>query len=118
MTTIEQVAANEAKKIEAKVEAVAGEVKAEVVKVAEEVKAAVIKVVDKVTQEISSEEKLAIRDVENEYLKAQLQIQTLSQTTQRAQAKFTSIVEGLTKKYVVDPASWVFDNVELKFKKL
>lgn len=124
MTTIEQVAANEAKKIEAKVEAVAGEVKSEVVKVAEEVKAAVIKVVDKAAhdnttlQVISDAEKLSIREIENVYLKAQIQINTLSQTTQKAQADFTKTVEVLAKKYALDPAIWAFDNVELIWKKM
>ena len=50
-------------------------------------------------------------------LKAQMEIQRLSQITQKAQKDFTDTVEKLTKKYVVDPATWLFDNVELVFKK-
>ena len=92
-------------------------VKQEVVKIAEEVKAEVVKVVEKVTQELSTEEKLAIREIETTYLKAQIQIQTLSQTTQKSQADFTKIVEGMARKYVLDPSVWVFDNVELIWKK-
>lgn len=103
----------EVKAVEAKVEAVASEVKTEAVKVVEQVKAEATKL----SQEITAEEKLAIRDIENTYLKAQIEINRLSQITQNAQKNFTNTVEGLTKKYVVDPAVWVFDNAELIFRK-
>jgi ribosome recycling factor len=106
------------------VETVVEEVKAEATKVEGEVKAAVAEVkeevtkaVAKTTQELTAEEKLAIREIENEYLKAQIEINRLSTITQGAQKKFTSTVESLTKKYVVDPTEWVFDNVELLFRK-
>ena len=106
--------------IETEVKAVEAEVKAEVVKVEAEVKAEIAKVekaVEKVLQELTAEEKLAIREIENAYLKAQMEIQRLSQITQKAQKDFTDTVEKLTKKYVVDSATWLFDNVELVFKK-
>jgi len=93
------------------------EVKQEIVKVAEEVKAEVVKVVEKATQELSAEEKLVIREIENEYLKAQIEINRLSQITQKAQKSFTDTVEGLVKKYAVSSAEWVFDNVSLTFKR-
>ena len=93
----------------AEVKAVEGEVVAEVAKAE--------KFVEAVRQELSAEEKLAIREIENAYLKAQMEIQRLSQITQKAQKDFTDTVEKLTKKYVVDPATWLFDNVELVFKK-
>ena len=96
------------------------EVKAEVVKVAEEVKAEVVKVaeeVKKITQELSAEEKLAIREIENGYLKAQIEINRLTQITQKAQKDFESTVKALTTKYVIDPADWLFDNVALIFKR-
>jgi hypothetical protein len=104
----------EVKAVETKMEAVAAEVVAEVKKVVEEVKPAVVRL----KQEITTEEKLAIREIENEYLKAQMQINALSQTTQNAQKKFTSTVEALAKKYVINPAELVFDNITLEFKKL
>jgi hypothetical protein len=88
-------------------------VKQEVVKVAEEVKAEVVKA----AQDINAEEKLVIREIENEYLKAQIEINRLSQITQNAQKNFTSTVEGLAKKYAMAPAEWVFDNVSLTFKR-
>jgi hypothetical protein len=109
--------------VKAEVTKVASKVKSEVVKVAEDVKSEVVKVagnvksgVARIEQDITAEEKLSIRDVENEYLKAQIQIQSLSQATQNAQRKFTSIVEALGKKYLINPAELAFDNVELKFK--
>jgi Na+-translocating ferredoxin:NAD+ oxidoreductase RnfC subunit len=99
--------------IEAKAEAVAAEVKNEVVNVAEEVKAEV----KKLTQELTTEEKLAIREIENTYLKAQIEINRLSAITQKAQKDFTSTVESLTKRYVLDPVDWLFDNIALEFRK-
>jgi type IV secretory pathway VirB4 component len=81
------------------------------------VEAAIAPVIAKLTQEITTDEKLAIREIENAYLKAQMDIQRLSQITQKAQKDYTAQVEALTKKYVVDPAIWLFDNVELIFKK-
>lgn len=110
--------------VEAKVEAVAAEVKTEAVKVegevVSEVKAIVPDVkaeVAKIIQELSAEEKLAIREVENAYLKAQIEIQRLSQITKEAQQKFTTLIEGFAKKYVLNTAEWVFDNVALIWKK-
>jgi type IV secretory pathway VirB4 component len=99
------------------VETVVNAVEAEVVKVAEEVKAEVVKAVERFTQEITAEEKLVIREIENEYLKAQMEIQRLSQITQGAQKKFTDTVDSLVKKYAVSPAEWLFDNISLQFKK-
>jgi type IV secretory pathway VirB4 component len=102
------------------VQEVVKEVKAEVVKVEGEVVAEVAKIekaVEKVIQELTAEEKLAIREIENAYLKAQMEIQRLSEITKKAQKDFTETVEKLTKKYVVNPATWLFDNVELVFKK-
>ncbi len=114
----------EVKSIEAEAEKVTGEVKAEAVKVAEEVKAEVVKVAEKVsteakktTQELTAEEKLAIREIENGYLKAQIEINRLTQITQKAQKDFESTVKALTTKYVIDPADWLFDNVALIFKR-
>jgi type IV secretory pathway VirB4 component len=86
-------------------------VEAEVVKVVE----AVLPEAKKLTQEITAEEKLAIREIENLYLKTQMEIQRLSQITQKAQQDFTKTIEDLVKKYVVSPAEWVFDNLKLQF---
>ena len=106
--------------IETEVKAVEAEVKAEVVKVEAEVKAEIAKVekaVEKVLQELTAEEKLAIRQIENSYLKAQLEINRLSTITQKAQQDFTKTVEDLTRKYLINPVEMVFDNIELRFTK-
>jgi hypothetical protein len=71
--------------------------------------------VERITQEISADEKLVLREAENQYLKASMQIQALTQQTQAAQKKFTETVEGLGKKYELDVKAFQFDNVELKF---
>ena len=101
--------------VEQEVKKIATAVETAVAPVAKAVKAEVAKVVEKTTQEITADEKLIIRELENGYLKAQIEINRLSQITQSAQKDFTANVEALTKKYVVDPASWVFDNVKLQF---
>ena len=103
----------EVKAVETKVEEVAGEVKAEATKLVEEVEAGV----KKLTQELTAEEKLFIRETENKYLKAQIELGRLSQIAGQAQRDFSSKVEELTKKYVVSPAEWVFDNAELIFRR-
>ena len=88
-------------------------IEADVVKVVD----AIIPEVKKMIQELTVEEKLAIREIENEYLKAQMEIQRLSQITQGAQKKFTDTVEALVKKYAVDPNVWLFDNLKLQFNR-
>lgn len=93
----------------AEVKKIEGEVVAEVKKVEA--------VAERLVQELSAEEKLAIRDLENKYLKAQMEIQRLSKIVQDTQAEYTKITESLVKKYVIDPATWLFDNAELVFKK-
>jgi hypothetical protein len=99
--------------VEAEVKKVEGEVVAEV----KAVEAVVEKVIEKVTQELTADEKLAIREIENTYLKAQIEITRLSTITQKAQKDFTDTIEKYTKKYAVDPLVWIFDNVELIFRK-
>ncbi len=99
------------------VEGEAKKIEGEVVAEAKKVEAVVEKVVEKVLQELTTEEKLFIREIENNYLKTQMEINRLSQITQTAQRNYTVKVEELTKKYVVDPATWIFDNVELIFRK-
>lgn len=106
------------------IETVVEEVKAEATKVEGEVVAEVKKVegavateVKKLVQEITAEEKLTIRDIENAYLKAQIEINRLVVITEKAQKDFTANVEKLTIKYAVKPTEWLFDNAELIFRK-
>jgi hypothetical protein len=75
------------------------------------------KIVAAVRIELTDAEKLVIRNVENEYLKAQMELQRLSSVTQNASRQFTNTVESYVKKYAIDPAVHVFDTVELVFKK-
>jgi|SRR5271154_2419614 len=103
--------------VKAEAEKVATAVTAEVAKVEAEVKPAVKPAVEHLLQELTAEEKLAIREIENEYLKAQIEINRLSVITQNAQKNFSTVVETLKNKYVIDPAEWVFDNIALVFKK-
>lgn len=88
-------------------------VEAAVPAVVEEIKKAEVAV----RVDITDAEKLVIRTVENEYLKAQMEIRRLSDVAVNAQRQFTSTVESLVKKYAVDPVVHVFDAVELAFKK-
>jgi hypothetical protein len=70
---------------------------------------------EKTTQEITDIEKLGLREIENEYLKAQVQLTSLNNITHNAQKKFTSTVEGLLNKYALDADKFQFDNLALKF---
>ncbi len=97
-------------------QAVVDEAKAVKQAVVEEVKKVEV-AVERTVQELQVEERLVIREIENEYLKAQMEINRLSQITQKCQKDFTAKVEELTKKYAVNPAEWLFDNVSLIFKK-
>jgi hypothetical protein len=103
--------------VEQEVKKVAAAVETAVAPVAKAVKAEVAKVVEKTTQELTDAEKLAIRELENSYLKVQIEINRLSQITQKAQADFTTNVEALIKKYVTPTETWAFDNVQLLFRK-
>jgi hypothetical protein len=111
------------KAVEAEVTKVEGEVVAEVKKIEADARCfpcespSVKAEAKKLTQVLSADEKLMIREVENSYLKAQMEIQRLSQITQKAQQDFTKIVEDLTRRYLLNPAEWLFDNVSLEFKK-
>lgn len=67
--------------------------------------------------QITADEKLIVTKMENEYLKAQVEITRLSTVQQNVQKNFPQYVESLVKKYAINPATHVFDNIELVFKK-
>ena len=112
-----------------KVEDLASEGKAEVEAVEKKVEAAVntvAKVLDTATGEvthvakgaviaITAEEKLAIRELENKFLKTQMEITRLQNIAQEVQKNFPALIEQLKQKYVVDPATYVFDSIKLEF---
>lgn len=99
------------------VEDVAVEVKDEVVKVAKTVEAEIVSVAQKIRQEIESEEKVIITKMENEFLKAQLEIQRLQTTVATTQKSYPEYIKNLAEKYALNIAEWSFDAVELVFKK-
>lgn len=109
---------------EVKAEAIVGEVvaktEAAVKTVAVVAKDAEKKAVEFATAErvdITADEKLMVSKLENEFLRANAEIQRLQGVIQSAQAQFPNVVSGLVKKYSINPATHVFDNIELAFKK-
>jgi uncharacterized protein YqfB (UPF0267 family) len=107
---------------EEQAKAVAAEAKAEVVKVAEEVKAEAEKAVtavkaeaEKTVTEISAEEKLALSQLENQFLKAQMEMTRLQNVIQDIQKRFPAQVDSLVKKYMLNPVEWIFDSGRLAF---
>ena len=67
--------------------------------------------------ELTAEEKFFVTKLENDYLKAAMEIQRLTKTVESAQKQFPMFVEGLVKKYEINPATHVFNNIELVFTK-
>jgi hypothetical protein len=104
------------------------EVKQEVAKVEEkvaEVVAEVKKGDDRIKIEIEATEKLALTKVENEYLKAQVEIQQLSNRIQqvqeaanKARTSYNAKMEELAKKYAFDIKKFVYNSVEEVIGKL
>jgi uncharacterized metal-binding protein YceD (DUF177 family) len=66
-------------------------------------------------QELTESERLMFSETERVYLKAQIQINALSQQTQGAQKKFQDDQQTMIKKYDINIAEMVFDNVNFKF---
>ncbi len=116
--SIETSVENEVKAVEAEVKSevakVEGEVKAAVETVGAEVKAAVTKAV----VDITSEEKLFLREAELEYLKAQMEIQKFSKNAEAKSKQYVEYIEGLFKKYAITKVEYVFDGTINAFKKL
>lgn len=103
----------DAQVVEEKVAAVAESVTSEV----KEVVARVVNVAEKSVIAITTEEKLAIREIENKFLKTQMEITRLQSVAQEVQKSFPSMVEQLKQKYVVDPATYLFDSAKLEFRR-
>ena len=127
--SIETSVENEVKAVEAEAKSevakVEGEVKSEVAKVEGEVKAAVetvgaeVKaVVTKAVVDITSEEKLFLREAELEYLKAQMEIQKFSKNAEAKSKQYVEYIEGLFKKYAITKVEYVFDGTINAFKKV
>jgi hypothetical protein len=85
--------------------------------VTDEVKQEVAKVEEKIRIEISDAEKFMLTKMENEFLKAQMEVKRLTELMQNIQKAFPTQVEELVKKYAIEPAKYTFDAIELAFKK-
>ena len=89
------------KAVEATVENTVAEAKAEITRI-----------------EISVEEKLNIRNIENDFLKQTMEIQRLQASSAQLQKQFPAYIDSLVKKYSVDTKLFNFDAVTLGFTKL
>lgn len=89
---------------------VVAEVKEEAAKIEEKVKAAVV--------DISTEEKLFLREAELEFLKAQMETQRLQKIIEAKSKEYQAFVESMLKKYGINKAEYVFDATVNAFKKL
>lgn len=67
---------------------------------------------------LTAEEKLALRDMEVVFLKAQQQYAQLENQMKEIRNNFQAKVDEFTKKYLIDKAEYVFDGVALEFRKI
>ena len=103
----------EVKAVETKVETAVKSAVAEVKKVEEKI----VHTAENAVIAITAEEKLAIRELENKFLKTQMEITRLQNVAQEVQKNFPMLIEQLKQKYVVDPATYVFDSNKLEFRR-
>ena len=94
-------------------------VEAGAVKFVDEVKTEVEKVVAKVEPvakkaivTLTDSEKLALAEAETAYLKASMEIQRLTKTTEEQAKVYQNAVDGFLKKYVLDKSEYIFDGVK------
>ena len=112
--SIETVIEGEVKAVETKVETVAAAVVAD----AKAVEEKVVAVVKPALVNIVAEEKLFLREVELEFLKAQMEIQRITKLAEAKSKSYTDYIESLFVKYGVTKAEYVFDGTVNAFKKL
>ena len=106
---------NTVQKVEVEVEKVVDVVGEIVEKAATEVKTEVVAEVAKAEILITDTEKLALREIENDFLKTRMEIERLEKKAAELQKRFPQVLEQLTKKYVTNPAEYVFNTLALKF---
>jgi hypothetical protein len=113
---VTSVVTQEAEKVEAGIEAeldkVAPEVKAEVQKA----EAAVTKIEKRARIAIAVTDKLAIREIENVYLRAAQDLATAQQKMQNAQNNYRATVESFVSKYGINPVEHAWDELSASFK--
>jgi hypothetical protein len=90
------------------------EVSEEIYSPREEVKA-VVKAVEKT---LTTEEKLAVRSIEAEYLRIQVDLQNFAKRADEVNNRYKAVVEQIAQKYAVDLTKHAWDNLKLEFKKL
>ena len=99
------------KEIEAKLEAAVGEVKTEV----DEVVAPLFPEAKKLTIELEAAEKLSVRELEVQYLRAMADAQRIGTAMESLKARYGALLKDLTTKYVKD-ADYVWDELTAGFK--
>lgn len=89
-----------------------------------EAKGEVVKVAEKLVVELESADKLAISQIENQFLKVQLElhqhsaeINRLQNLAKEIQTKFETDTKALYKKYAVSLETHILDAVAFVFKK-
>lgn len=65
--------------------------------------------------ELVAEDKLVIRDLEVEYLRAQAEITRLEKVMKNVESRFVPVVQSFVSKYLINPATHQFNNLELAF---
>jgi uncharacterized protein YpuA (DUF1002 family) len=100
------------------------EVATEVTAEGEEIAVEVEEVVKAATVGITDAEKFAVRDLENAFLKANLELKRLQEEVKKhqdtitdAQKKFPAMIEGYAKRLGISITEYVFDAVDLLFKR-
>lgn len=96
--------------VETKVEEVVNEVKQEAEKAEQSL--------DKKIVQLTSEEKLYLREVELEYLKAVMETQRLQKVIEEKAKAFPAYVDTLVKKYGLEKDKYTFDAVANAFRQL
>ena len=74
--------------------------------------------VTKVEANLTADEKLIVKSIEAEYLKAQLAVQEAAKNVETLANQYKNTVEGFAKKYGVDFTVHTWDMVKAEFKKI
>lgn len=116
--TVKDEVVNEVKKIETAVESVVETVAKDIYEGAKTFEQVIENEANRVKVILASDEKLALRELEVEFLKAKDAMQTAAKTIEETQKKFQDNVNALVQKYLVNPAEWSFDLVTFEFNKI
>jgi len=93
------------------------EVKQEAQVATENAIAEAVKETAKARIEVTDAEKLGLVRLENEFLKAQMEMRRLQDLIKNVQEVYPKQVEQLQKKYSIDPATHVYDAIQGAFVK-